>query len=115
MLKQLLTALILTGSVVSLSAQDLYIPRDMQKAYAKETRSKDGKPGKNYWQNTAIYNISITALPPDRNIKGTETITYFNNSNDTLRNPIIRLFLNIHKPGAPRDQGAGPDYITSGV
>jgi hypothetical protein len=115
MLKHILTAFIIVGSVASLSAQDLYIPRDMQKAYAKETRSKDGKPGKNYWQNAAIYNISITALPPDRIIKGTETITYFNNSNDTLRTPAIRLFMNIHKPGAPRDQGAGPDYLTSGV
>jgi hypothetical protein len=115
MLKQVITAFIIIGSAASLSAQDLYIPRDMQKAYGKETRSKDGKPGKNYWQNAAIYNISITALPPDRIIKGTETITYFNNSSDTLRTPSIRLFMNIHKPGAPRDQGAGPDYLTSGV
>lgn len=24
----------------------------------------DGKPGKNYWQNTANYNITLTVLPP---------------------------------------------------
>lgn len=75
----------------------------------------DGKPGSNYWQNRGVYNINITATPPGRNIKGTETITYFNNSPDTLRNPVIKLFLNIHKPGAPRNGGASPDYLNSGV
>ena len=28
---------------------------------------------------------------------------------------VIKLFLNIHKPGAPRDGGAIADYLTSGV
>jgi hypothetical protein len=31
----------------------LYVPRDVQQAYAKGTRSPDGKPGPNYWQNHA--------------------------------------------------------------
>ena len=93
----------------------LYMPRDVKKAYANGTRSMNGKPGKNYWQNHGRYNITLTAIPPDRNIKGSETITYFNNSTDTLRSPGIKLFLNIHKPGAPRDQPAQPDYLTSGV
>jgi Peptidase family M1 domain len=96
-------------------SQGLYIPRDVKQAYKKGTRAMNGLPGKNYWQNHAKYDISISAMPPDRNIKGTETITYFNNSPDTLRNMVIKLFLNIHKPGAPRDGGAGPDYLTSGV
>ncbi|MFI5133446.1 MAG: M1 family metallopeptidase [Chitinophagales bacterium] len=99
----------------SVSAQDLYMPRDIKQAYTKETRSMDGKPGKNYWQNHGVYNITVTAMPPDRNIKGVETIIYFNNSSDTLRNPVIRLFLNIHKPGAPREGGASDDYLTSGM
>jgi hypothetical protein len=105
-------ALIIIGAKAQSS---LYIPRDVQKAYKRGTRSMDGQPGKNYWQNRGRYNITITAMPPDRNIKGTEQITYVNNSPDTLRNPVIKLFLNIHKPGAPRIGGAPPDYITSGV
>ena len=96
-------------------AQPLYMPRDIKLAYKKGTSSYDGNPGKNYWQNRARYNITITAMPPDRNIKGTETITYFNNSPDTLLNPVIKLFLNIHKPGAPRNYGATEDYLTTGV
>src|SRR5215831_692714 len=107
-------AVLLTLSL-STRAQTLYMPRGVKQAYKNGTRSIDGKPGKNYWQNHARYTINITAMPPDRNIKGTETIVYFNNSPDTLRNPNIKLFLNIHKPGAPREAGAIPDYLTSGV
>ncbi len=109
-----LSAIILTG-VGFAKAQSLYMPRNVQHAFKKETRSADGRPGKNYWQNSGNYNISVTAMPPDRNIKGTETITYFNNSPDTIRNPVIKLILNIHKPGALRFNDAQPDYLTSGT
>jgi hypothetical protein len=91
------------------------MPRNVKAAFRKGTRSPDGRPGPAYWQNRGRYNIAITALPPDRNVRGDEQITYFNNSPDTIRNPVIKLFLNIHKPGAPRVGGASPEYLTSGV
>ena len=97
------------------SPTSLYMPRAVRKAYLKGTRSPDGKPGPNYWQNRGRYNIAITASPPDRNITGTEEITYYNNSPDTIRIPVIKLFLNIHKPGAPRAGGAGATYLNPGV
>src|SRR4029078_8746482 len=113
------TFLMIIGMIIfsfqSVIAQDLFMPRDIQAAYKKGTRATDGKPGKNYWQNHGRYTIDITALPPDRNIKGIESITYFNNSPDTIKNPSIKLFLNIHNPGAPRNGGASPEYLTSGV
>lgn len=99
----------------SIYAQDLFIPRDVQKAFGKGSRSADGRPGKNYWQNYGRYNITITATPPDPVIKGTETITYVNNSPDTLRTLNIKLYLNIHKPGAPRNFGSSPEYLSKGV
>ncbi len=115
-MKHFFSLLALVGCCTAAQAQTtLYMPRDVKAAYAKGTRSMDGKPGKNYWQNRGRYTINITAAPPDRNIKGSETIMYINNSPDTLRNPVIKLFLNIHKPGAPRDQGASEDYLTAGV
>jgi hypothetical protein len=89
--------------------------RDVKKAFEKGTRSPDGKPGKNYWQNTAHYNISITVLPPNRTIKGTEQITYFNNSPDTLKRLNMKLILNIHRAGATRFRNTTPDYITPGM
>ncbi|MFZ1800203.1 MAG: M1 family metallopeptidase [Chitinophagaceae bacterium] len=98
-----------------LTAQSLYVPRDVKQAYKNGTRSLDGKPGKNYWQNYGRYNITVTAMPPDRNIKGTEQITYINNSPDTLKSLVFKLILNIHKPGATRFGDASPDYLTDGV
>ena len=99
----------------SLHAQTLYMPRDVAKAFQKQTRSADGRPGKNYWQNNGRYNITVTATPPNHTITGVEQISYTNNSPDTLRNLVFKLLVNIHKPGAPRLRGAGPDYLTNGV
>ena len=104
-----------TSPLPQSGASSLYMPRAVQQAYRKGTRSSDGRPGLAYWQNRGRYNIAITALPPDRSIRGSEQITYFNNSPDTIRNPVIKLLLNIHKPGAPRGGGASADYLTSGV
>ena len=97
------------------AAAPLYTPRAVQQAYRKGTRSSDGSPGAGYWQNRARYSITITALPPAREVKGTEQIVYANNSPDTLKSVAIKLFLNIHRPGAPRNGGASADYLTSGV
>jgi hypothetical protein len=91
------------------------MPRDITRAFNKQTRSPDGKPGPKYWQNTAHYDITLQALPPSRDIKGREQITYFNNSPDTLKSIVVRLIQNIHKPGVARDGDASPDYLTTGV
>ena len=105
----------LLGIPSAAAAQGLYQPRPVKRAYVKRTRSPDGKPGANYWQNRARYTITLTAAPPDRKITGTEQIVYVNNSPDTLRRVVIRLIVNIHKPGAPRAGGAADAYLTSGL
>ena len=97
------------------NAQTLYWPRDVKQAYKNQTRSNDGYPGIKYWQNTARYNITVTAMPPDRNIRGTEQISYINNSPDTLNVLVFKFIQNIHKPGAPRLGTASEDYLTDGV
>ena len=102
-------------TIVAAPAQKLYLPRDIQQAYNNGTRSLDGRPGKNYWQNHGRYTITVTATPPSRTIYGAEQIVYTNNSPDTLRNLAFKLIVNIHKPGAPRLSGAGENYLTSGV
>ena len=114
-MNRLLFTTVLSATVVFTQAQSLYMPRNIQQAFKNETRSLDGRPGKKYWQNYGHYDISVTAMPPDRNIKGTEKITYINNSPDTLNNLVIKLILNIHKPGALRYGEAGDAYMTSGV
>ena len=115
MLRSVITTCLTLAFLFPVAAQPLYMPRDVAAAFQKGTRSPDGLPGKNYWQNHGRYSIIVTALPPDRTIKGEETITYVNNSPDTLGDVMVKLFLNIHKPGAPRNFGAVADYLNDGV
>ncbi|NHA04484.1 M1 family metallopeptidase [Mucilaginibacter sp. HC2] len=115
MIKSIILSAFACLMLAQVQAQDLYMPRDIQHAFKNGTRSADGKPGKNYWQNYGRYNITITALPPSRDIKGTEQITYINNSPDTLKSLNMKLILNIHKPGAARMGNAQPDYLTPGI
>jgi peptidase M1-like protein len=120
--RSLVGALVLSLGVSALGAQaaarpsePLYRPRAIRQAYQKGTRSPDGRPGAKYWQNRGRYTMTVTASPPDRTVRGTEEIVYVNASPDTLRAVVIKLFLNIHKPGAPRNGGSPEDYLTSGV
>ncbi|MBB6127010.1 M1 family metallopeptidase [Mucilaginibacter lappiensis] len=115
MIKSIILSAFACLMLAQVQAQDLYMPRDIQHAFKNGTRSADGKPGKNYWQNYGRYNITITALPPSRDIKGTEQITYINNSPDTLRSLNMKLILNVHRPGAARFGGAQADYLTPGI
>src|SRR5665213_3717180 len=115
MYKSIILSALSLVTVLQAQGQSLYMPRDIRQAYIKGTRSFDGKPGKNYWENHGRYNISITALPPDRTVRGSEQITYFNNSPDTLKRLNMKLILNIHRPGAARLREVADDYITPGV
>jgi hypothetical protein len=93
----------------------LYMPRAVTKAFTAATRSPDGRPGARYWQNRGRYSITVTAMPPNRAVRGSEQITYWNNSPDTLKTLVMKLFMNIHKPGAPREGGSPDEYLTSGT
>jgi peptidase M1-like protein len=113
--KSWLVALFAVPMLPTPVAAPLYMPRAVKQAFRNGTRSPDGKPGPNYWENHGRYSIALTVMPPNRAVNGTEQITYANNSPDTLRSLVIKLFLNIHKPGAPRAGGADAAYLTSGV
>ncbi len=93
----------------------LFMPQNIKKAYTNETRSMDGKPGKNYWQNFARYNIKISVAPPGKTVQGNETITYINNSPKQISNIVIKLIMNIHNPGTARQSTAAADYLTTGI
>jgi hypothetical protein len=93
----------------------LYMPRAVHRAFERGTRSPDGRPGRSYWENRARYTITLTTTPPSRRVAGREGIVYHNQSPDTLRALVIKLFSNVHRPGAPRTFGASPDYLNAGV
>jgi hypothetical protein len=94
---------------------DLYIPLNIKKAYENETRSYDGSPGINYWQNSAAYNIRVEVIPETKMVFGSETIIYKNNSPDTLKTLILRLYQDIFKFGNARDYSVPAEAINNGV
>ena len=107
--------IILSGVILSSHAQSLYIPRNVQQAFTKGTRSPDGSPGSHYWQNFGRYTITLSAMPPDRTIRGSEQINYINNSPDTLKSLVFKLLENIHRPGAVRYGDTDSGYLNAGV
>ena len=113
--KILLSFLFVVFLAVQSSAQQLYMPRNIKLAYEKGTRSPDGNPGKNYWQNKGVYDIQISLMPETRMIKGFEKIAYTNNSPDTLKTLVIRFVNNMHKPTSPRERPVSEDYLTKGM
>ena len=102
-----------TGS--RLSAQQLYMPRNIVNAVKNGTRTDKGIPGKNYWQNEGKYTIRETVDPDSKLVSGTEDIVYENNSPDTLHTLAIRFVNNIHKPTSPRAHAVPEGYLTSGL
>ena len=93
----------------------LPIPVNIKATYARETRSLDGKPGKNYWQNTADYDLKINFDPTTRFLNGSEEIVYTNNSPDTLRPIFFKLYPNLFKKGTIRNTPVLAEDLTDGV
>ncbi|MGO4771332.1 M1 family metallopeptidase [Flavobacterium sp. W22_SRS_FK3] len=61
------------------------------------TRSASGKPGVEYWQNRADYQIKVKLNESTNEIIGTDEITYTNNSPDNLSFLWLNLDQNLFK------------------
>ncbi|RZK20202.1 MAG: M1 family peptidase [Pedobacter sp.] len=115
-MKKLLSLALLIGlGTSSLSAQELYMPRNIKAAYQKGTRSMNGNPGANYWQNHGRYTMDIKVDAETKMVSGQEEIVYSNNSSDTLKTLAIRFVNNLHKPTSPRGGAVSDDFLTSGL
>lgn len=97
------------------NAQQLFTTTNIQNAYGKGTRSPDGKPGKNYWQNRADYQINVNFDPATQLLQGSEIIHYENNSPDTLQQIIIRLYPDLYKKGVARLSDIAEKDLGDGV
>ncbi|MBU6341578.1 MAG: peptidase [Bacteroidetes bacterium] len=96
-------------------AQELPIPRNFQKAFDSGTRSKNGQPGPNYWQNKALYDIKVAFSSRSRLVSGIVNIIYTNNSPDTLQEILFKLYPNLYKKGAQRLMPIDPADIGEGL
>ena len=102
----------------NLSAQDsgdLFMVKEIKKAYENKTRSFDGKPGINYFQNRTDYKISAEFFPETRIIEGKEIITYKNNGPDSLSDLYVKLYQDLYKKGVSRDWDIGSVDLHDGV
>ncbi|MCU7497471.1 MAG: M1 family metallopeptidase, partial [Ignavibacteria bacterium] len=117
MLPVLLTALFTIANCRDCFAQsnELYVPLNIKRALSSETRTLNGQPGKNYWQNSSNYRIKASLDPLTNVLTGSETVTYFNNSPDTLKELVIRLYGDIAAYGAVRDFPVSKGFLSEGV
>ncbi len=72
-------------------------------------RSGSGRPGPAYWQNRADYRIASHIDTASHVLTGTETITYTNNSPDTLDVLWLQLDQNLYRKDS-RSWVAFPDW-----
>jgi hypothetical protein len=76
------------------------------------TRTASGEPGEAYWSNYARYDLSAEILPQKAMLQGSGTITFLNESPDSLDTVLLHLRQNLHKPGMERTREA---EITGGM
>ena len=113
MKKRISTILILLLSAVQISAQQLYMPRSVKRAYAAGTRSMDGKPGARYFQNKSVHRIRLFVAPPNRRVTGSEEIVYQNNSPFPIMQLVFRFDFNAHAPEGMREKPVETSWLTS--
>jgi hypothetical protein len=91
------------------------LPLNFKNAYKNGTRSLDGMPGKNYWQNKSDYKIKAKLDPKSRSLTGSEEIVYFNESPDTLKQIVLRIYQDIYRKGNARDFSMNAAAVNDGT
>ena len=114
-MRYLLSVFLVVFATIADAQTLLPTPRNIQETYDNGTRSTTGKPGKNYWQNTANYDLNIHVDPASRLISGEADIVYINNSPDVLNQIWFKLYPNYYKKGSPRQTAVAPADLTDGV
>ena len=91
------------------------VPINIKHAIDKGYRTGIGIPGENYFQNESHYKILVRFDPKRGRLSGSADITYYNNSPDTLRKVVLRLYQNIARKGGIRDEEWEASNIHKGV
>jgi len=110
----LLIVIVFTTTFISAQTTNK-MPLEIAKAFQNGTRSNDGHPGPNYWQNYSDYTINAEVNTIDSKLLGSELINYHNNSSDTLGIIVMRLYPDFYKKGNARSWSIGEDDLTDGT
>ncbi len=94
-----IVAVLLTQAVIGqikIGQADKFAQLDIELPTPNGYRSADGAPGPNYYQQKADYKISLVLNDVNQTITGEETITYTNNSPNSLEYLWLQLDQNIY-------------------
>jgi len=110
-------ACLLSVSATTLAAESVYDPLALFAPLqlpdpAGTIRGGGGQPGPMFWQNRADYRMAVTIDPTTQGMRGSETITYTNNSPDTLDVLWLQLDQNLYRADA-RGALLHPDWLTT--
>lgn len=92
-------------------ANPVVVSPGFRRAIQKGTRTMDGVPGPNYWQQSAHYTIAARLDVDEKRLEGTTRISYHNASPDSLNRLVVQLIQNFHRDDVPR---LSPAEITGG-
>jgi hypothetical protein len=87
----------ITGSAFAQQFDDKFRQLDELLPTATSTRTASGAPGHAYWQQRADYKIRAQLDEARRAVSGSETVTYHNNSPDTLNYLWVQLDQNMFR------------------
>jgi hypothetical protein len=76
------------------------------------TRTTDGRPGPDYWQQWTDYTLKARLLPEEKRVEGSGHLVYHNRSPYGLRVVVLQLLQNLHAEGVARNS---PVEVTGGV
>jgi len=98
---ELLVAPVPRGAAADTAPRPLVVPvpviPEFQAAVRNGTRSETGAPGQRYWQNRVRYSIEANVHPDSLRLRGSERVTYVNNSPDALRYVVVNLYQNLFR------------------
>jgi len=76
------------------------------------TRTVDGRPGPDYWQQWVDYDIDVKIEPETALLTGSEKITVRNDTPEQRSVLVLHLYQNVFAEGSPRGRGS---TITGGM
>ena len=97
---------------VRYAVEPVPVPPDFAAAVEAGTRTLDGRPGPRYWQQEVSYRIEAELDPATARVQGEETVTYRNNSPDTLGLLVFHVYQNLFSEGVQRTRSVP---ITGGM
>jgi len=92
-------------------ANPIVVSPGFRRALERGTRTDEGIPGPDYWQQWAHYTIAARLDVTEKRLEGTTRIRYHNASPDSLRRLAVQLIQNFHRDDVPRIR---PAEITGG-